>query len=214
MFRNYLLIAACGLFALAGVAMADTQDPGIAVIDGDPPPPMDITTNLGNIQPNGNGSVTFDFINNSGGIVDQLEFTVTIAKGLSQSLINSAFSISQGGAGYFLHDTISYNSSTGVLSYDFYGIKPSDGDEGCHQDPEINEQEGIPLCGVFHVTLTGWVNNANFGGTPLYTGLPTFTNSFMDAPEPSTIAFSGLGLLMLAAVVERRRRKAVALSKS
>jgi len=214
-FRNCLMIAACGFFAAVGIALADTVDPGdpgIAVIGGDPPPPMDITTDLGNIQPNGNGNVSFDFVNNSGGIVDELKFTVTIDKGLSTSLVDRAFSISQGGAGYFLHDTVSYSSTTGVLTYDFFGVNPPDGDEGCHQDNEFNEQEGIPLCGVFHVTLTGWVNNASFDRTQLYSGLPTFTDSFADvAPEPSTVAFSGLGLLMLAVVVELRRRKAATL---
>jgi hypothetical protein len=211
--RNYLLMSVCALFGLAGVAMADSQDPGILVEGGDPMP-MDITVDLGNVQPNGQGMVTFDFINNSNGIVDDLEFMVTIAKGLSNSVIQSAFSISQGGAGYFLNDTISYNSTTGVLKYQFDGVKPSDGDEMCpHPDQEFNEQEGIPACGVFHITLTGWVDNASFMGTQLYSGRPTFTNSFADAPEPSTIAFSGIGLLMLAAVIEFRRRKAEALAR-
>jgi len=175
---------------------------------------LDITTDLGNVQPNGQGLVTFDFINDSNGIVDELEFMVTINMGLSQSVINNAFSISQGGGlGYFKNDTISYNSTTGVLTYLFSGVDPSDNDEFCpNPDPEANEQEGIPECGVFHITLSGWVNDANFMGTQLYSGTPTFTNSFADSsPEPSTIAFSGLGLLILAAVVERRRRKAAAL---
>jgi len=192
--------------------MADSQDPGILVEDGDPTP-MSITTDLGLVQPNGQGMVTFDFINDSNGIVDELEFMVTINTGLSQSLINDAFSISQGGGlGYFKNDTISYNSTTGVLTYLFSGVDPSDNDEFCpNPDPEVNEQEGIPPCGVFHITLSGWVDDANFMGTQLYSGTPTFTNSFADSPEPSTIAFSGFGLLILAAVVERRRRKAAAL---
>jgi len=200
--------------------MADSQDPGILVEDGDPTP-MSITTDLGLVQPNGQGMVTFDFINDSNAIVDQLEFMVDIEGGLSQSVINSAFSISQGvGNGYFLHDTISYipvdpvHPTQGLLTYDFFGVNPSDGDESCPSpDQEVNEQEGIPACGVFHITLTGWVDNANFMGTQLYSGRPTFTNSFTNSPEPSTIASSGLGLLILAAVVERRRRKAAALAR-
>jgi hypothetical protein len=201
------------MFAMAGMAMADSQDPGILVEDGDPTP-MPITVDLGLVQPNGQGMVTFDFINDSGGIVDELEFMVQIAKSLPNSVIQNAFSISQGGAGYFKNDTISYDPTTGVLTYLFDGVNPSDHDEMCPTpDQEINEQEGIPACGVFHVTLTGWVDSAMFGNTTLYNGRPTFTASFMDSPEPSTIAFSGLGLLLLGAVVERRRRKAIALTR-
>ena len=216
MLRRYLLIAVACLIAVPGVVMANLADPGIGVKGGDPTCDQTIDVNLTNINPtiqpqNDPGLTCYIVTNNAGAIVTSLDFDMTIDTGLSHSKVASFFSIAQlDPHGYFLHDTLTYTPSNGDLNFDFFGVKKPDGDEGCgpHQDPDINEQEGIPAGCVFTVELKGWVDNLDDG--KIYgSGEPVFKNSFTTAPEPSTLFLLGIGLLLLAGVVEFRRRSSV-----
>ncbi len=223
MIRNYVLAAVSCLLALPALAPAI----GIEAIGGDPPNPLLISTQFGQVQatsetfcgsaatpPLPEGDCTFVFENNTGAIVNSLEFNMDIATGLTKADIASTFTCSQGGLGYFLHCAIAYNSTTGDLDYLLSGVKPPDGDEKCPGDCEINEQEGIPLDGIFRIELTGWVATATVGDPMMVfpNGLPSFTDSFT-TPEPSSLFTLGIGCLLLAGVVEvRRRRKALSRS--
>jgi hypothetical protein len=210
MLRRYLLIAAGCLMAIPSVAMADLADPGIGFQGGDPP--CDFSINVTDINPtiqpqNTAGTTNYCVTNNAGAIITSLDFDMTIATGLSKSFVDSIFSISQiSGKADFLHDTLTYTSSTGDLNFDFFGVKKPDGDEGCPgKSADIGEREGIPAGCVFTIELSGWVDNLD-NGRIYGSGLPDFKSSFTTAPEPSTLLLQGIGLLLLAAVVEFRRR--------
>jgi MYXO-CTERM domain-containing protein len=192
----------CGGFLLAaGVVpvMADTvpdNDPFIFIDAGDPPPPIPISTGINEVQSNGTLLQTFDFINDTNAVITGFEFQTTVVPGFPTSLLNCA-------SGYFLHCTVDYNSKTGSILFDFYGVNPPDGDEVASIDTEAGEKEGIPLDGVFHITLGGW----NFLYNADHPIMP-FVDSFTVAtPEPSSLGFMAAGLLLLAGALRYRRRK-------
>ncbi|HLG95035.1 MAG TPA: PEP-CTERM sorting domain-containing protein [Bryobacteraceae bacterium] len=212
MLRYCLLIAVVCLFAFPGVGLAI----GIDVIGGDP---CQLVT-LSQVQASGNvdanGNACFDLANQANGIITSLMFQVTINPGLDPNgnLIKDApFTCGQGGAGYFLNCNITYNSSNGVLDFMFSGVNRADRDEGCPSpDCEINEQEGIPPGGLFHIDLTGWIATATVNDPQQIfpnNQLPEFTNT-ETIPEPSTVYSSIIGFLLLAGIVELRRRKRAA----
>jgi hypothetical protein len=226
MIRNYVLAAVSCLLALPALAPAI----GIEAIGGDPPLPLLITTQFGQVQATSEtfcgavaglpeGDCTFVFDNNTGAIVTGLDFNMDIVTGLTKAEIADTFTCNQGGRGYFLNCAVTYNSTTGDLDYLFSGVKPPDGDETCGlprspRDCEINEQEGIPLDGIFRIELTGWVADATVGDpTMVFPNgqLPVFTDTFT-TPEPSSFFSVGIGLLLLAGVFQFRRRKALSRS--
>jgi len=229
MLRNYTLIAA--LVLLPGSVMAL----GIAVDGGDPPAsPFVISTQLGDVQPTGSncdaltGDCTYVFNNDTGAIITSLSFSMDINPGLGGStqtslrkFIRDNFQCTQDSfGGYFLHCNVTYDQPTGLLTYSLYGVRRPEGDELCPtKDCELGEHEGIPPAvpgyDQFRIVLTGWVEDAPittdgnlYDGTP-----PTFTNSFTATPEPSTVLFSGIGLVLLAGFGELRRRKTAALKR-
>jgi PEP-CTERM motif-containing protein len=228
MVRNYVLAAVSCLLVLPGIASAI----GIEAIGGDPPDPLSLTTSIGTVQATPSefcgaaatpalpaGDCTFIFENNTGLIVTGLDFNFDIATGLTQAEINDTFTCSQGGAGYFLNCAITYTASTGDLNYQFSGVKPPDGDETCGlpgspSDCEINEQEGIPLDGIFRIELTGFLADATVGDpiSVFPNGLPEISSDFTTTPEPSTLFPLGIGLLLLAGAFQFRRRKALSRS--
>src|SRR5271169_1739250 len=222
MIRNYfcLLIAGACLLALPST----TKAIGIAVDGGDPC--QFIAANITDVQPTltatNPGNFCYDLTNTAGGIVTSITFQIQIDAGLQDpdyltdpedhgvdDFVADNFTCDQGGAGYFKDCNITYDKGTGVLTYLFSGVNKPDGDESCTStDHEINEQEGIPPCGMFHVTLTGWVANATVGDPiQIYMNLPTFDNSETVTPEPSTLFSLGSGLLLLVGVVQFRRRR-------
>jgi hypothetical protein len=203
MLRNCALVCCSVLTAMAPVLGA-SGDPNVVIDSGDPNP-LSLVHDLANVQPDGTSPLTFDFLNDSGGIVIDFRFQTTINTRLSPGDAGS-FTCT---TGYFLNCTISYSSSTGILIYHAYGVNPPDGDEVYPEDTEQGEHEGIPIGAPFHITLTGWVSDATASnGDELYSGLPTFTNSFVAAPEPTGLMLLGTALL-LAAGVRRFRSRSV-----
>lgn len=231
MLRRYLLIAVGCLIAVPNIAMASL---GIGVKGGDPTCgdgqtfDIDLTgasesVQSQDVQPDGfSGTTCFIVTNNTSGIVNSLDFDMTINAGLvTPDDLNvvgpgGIFSISQiGGAGYFLHESLTYNNGSGNLNFDFFGVKPPDGDESCGfsyspKNCEINEQEGIPPGGIFTIELTGWVSNYSVSDPiQVYGNLPNYSTSFTETPEPSTFFALAVGFLVIAAVVESRRRRSL-----
>jgi hypothetical protein len=191
----FALLLATGLVATASPLLHDPQ----ILIDtgGDPLSIHDINV----VQPNGNQTVTYDFVNDTSSIVTKFTFETTINKNLS-GLAASSFTCADPG-GYFLSCNTSYNSLTGDLRYIFSGVNPPDDDEDF--DPENGEQEGIPPNGLFHITLQGWTPDATSAGEVLYNDIPSLTNTVeTTAPEPAAALTLGTGLLLLAAIWRRR----------
>jgi hypothetical protein len=223
MIRN-LLLGVCILFALSVAAKADLIDPKITTGGGDPSsvcyssPIMDVTTGINEVQAvstctSADPDVVYNFINNLGNFPKQEDLAAiitgfTFQTKLEAGLTGLAADFTCDAGGYFKDCNGSYNSSTGVLDYVFSGVNPADGDEYCNandtpKDNEYGEKEGIPACGVFHITLTG------FFGSDLPT--TSFTNAFFtETPEPTTILSLSGGLLLLLAIVEFRRRRQMA----
>ena len=216
MSRHSLAVAAALLIVLPLLSRATTMDPGI-ILDGTDPD----FTELGGITNGLNGvqatspDITYGLENDTG-IIQSVTFAMIINTGLPNKAINNGFSCSQdstgnGTDGYFLHCSVDYNKTTGALTFNFFGVKPPDDDELCPaQDCEAHEQEGIPPGASFFVHLTGWVDDASVDDPiQLYNGAPpTFTNSFTaSSPEPSGTVAAGVGLLLVAAFVEIRRRR-------
>ncbi|HJT88753.1 MAG TPA: hypothetical protein VJ732_12875 [Bryobacteraceae bacterium] len=201
------LLVICAL-ALPTILLGDMLDPGIIIDSGDPGP-IPITSGINNVGPTGATPVTFDFINNTSLII-QFEFQTTINPGLTQQQISDNFSCTNP-ANYFQKCSIGYDSSNGNLTYTFFDTLPADADE-TGTDTEIDEFEGIPTNGLFHITLDGWTSDATgTGGVQLYSGLPEFTNSFETAvPEPSAafLLITGVAVLCSRRWYLGRRRAA------
>ena len=196
--------------ALPGVALA-AGDPTILIDAGDPDPLL-LSQDLNQVQPNGTDPLTFDFLNDTGGIVTSFTFTTHINPGLNTVPTSFQFTPS----GYFLTGAVEYNpiDPNGTLTFKFFGVNPPDNDEFTPGDDEANEKEGIPLNGTFHITLQGWVSGACSGGNDpcfgeqLYSGLPTFQNSFTATPEPSAWMLLGTAILGAGLAFRRRNRAA------
>jgi hypothetical protein len=225
MLRNHLPVAAIALLALPSIASAI----GIGVIGGDPPGPLLVTTQLGEVQPtsgncDANGDCTFIFNNNTGGIITSLSFSMDINPALTQQQISSLFSCTQGVSGYFLNcgeTEAAGQGGTEVLTYLFSGVLPPEAAESCPTGNCAPAQRGIPPDTVptdpeFSIQLTGWLANAMVGDTPAFTNgvLPTFTNTFTATPEPSTLAFLGIVFLLTVGTAQFRRSRLAASRRS
>ena len=196
------------LFLLAVVsfsALADPTpvDPEILIDVGFGSPGITVPPGVNSVQPCGSNSCTYDFINDTGGIITGFRFQTTVNTGLSSSL----FTCSDPKM-YFLGCSANYTSATGNLEYVFTGVKPPDGDENITQDTEFFEQEGIPVGGDFVITLNGWQQNTEIfpnNGTPLQ-----LDNAFTATPEPSQLvllAVASLLLVSIAGIVRRREKR-------
>ena len=198
-----LAIVCSTLLLASGVAVSASsllQDPQILIDSGGDATPISIPPGLNIAQPCGSATCSYDFLNDTPNIVTGFNFKTTINTGLSGEEA-SLFTCADPG-GYFSTCKTTYDPSTGILQYFYSGVNPPDGDEG-GTDTEAGEQEGIPLQGHFIITLQGWTeNDALFvNGTP-----PSLSNTFStDAPEPSVAITLGSGLLLLAAMLRRRR---------
>jgi hypothetical protein len=96
----------------------------------------------------------FEWENDTGLIINSLDFEAIIQTGLSMSSITANFqcaTLDQNGnpvLGFFQSCTVGYDSATGVLSYLFAGTMapfPDTGENVNHDDWD-NEQAGIPSC--------------------------------------------------------------------
>jgi hypothetical protein len=214
-FRYLLVVTAL----LAGTLQlpADVLDPAIEISPGGDSNP--ISTGINNVQPDfQNGNLVFAFYNDTTAVITGFDFQTTVNTGLTN--IGNSFSCDTGG--FFLNCDATYNSSTGLLDFNFSGVNPDDGDPG---GDEVGEQEGIPTLlpqctgtpdgpgctdvGHFNITLQGWLLNAQSGdGQNIFppNGV-TLTNDFTVAPEPESIVLLGSVMLLAAWMIRRRHAR-------
>jgi hypothetical protein len=177
------------------------NDPEILIDSGGDAIP--ISSGINQVQPTGAQTVSYDFFNDTQGIVTSFLFQTMVNTGLS-SAAAASFTCADPG-GFFLNCGTNYDRMTGNLQYLFSGVNPPEGDEN-GSDPETGEQEGIPPGGHFIITMQGWVPNATSAGQMLYENLPMLDNHFTDTPEPAVGLTLGAGLLLLAAMWRRAVR--------
>jgi len=234
MMRKRLLAALMPLVVLAASAWGDAiQDPKAAVEADNFSTPLSQFT--GAFDPTSNGGV-LALYNDTGAIVTSLSLDATIAKGLAPADIGSSFSCNSGPDNpYFLFCGFDYNTTTGALGIDFFGVNPPDGDELNGTSDEVGEQEGIPAVsaacllapevdgcnGIGHFAFvfnndlsvvgsgdTGWVpteTSVANPNTPLFDGPPTITVSYSTS-APEPRSLLLLGGAVLALAGLSRRR--------
>jgi hypothetical protein len=181
----------------------------------------------------------FSYENDTGAVINSLEFDALIATGLGDTtIVNGA--VTSGApagsntiyqnftcdqiAGFFQNCTITYNSTTGDLSYLFAGIgPPSPPNANINFGDWQGEKAGIPACPAQYASTPTQcydpsgldydrglftLDFQNFNTNPDYTNPnspPTFTGSYTVAtPEPSFVLLLVSGLFLLWFV---RRRK-------
>ncbi|HEY1337571.1 MAG TPA: hypothetical protein VGF59_08675 [Bryobacteraceae bacterium] len=213
------ILATLGFLAFSPVAAMAAGDPTILIdLGGDSPA---FTTGFGNVQPvsatncDGFGNCDYDFFNDTG-LITELKFEMDINAGLNPALVADNFpcaGASHDPALFFGNCTVTYNQSSGHLTFDFLATEPPDGDE---TPPNVDanepfEDEGIPTGQHFVIHLQGWAANltdtVDHTNTPIYSGTPTFTNSFVAMPEPAAPLLLGLDLLFVSGIVAVIRRK-------
>jgi hypothetical protein len=194
-----VLFLAAAIGVIATPLLPPINDPEI-LIDSDCCS-IPITSGINQVQPTGAQTVTYDFFNDTPGTITSFTFQTMVNTGLSPAAASS-FTCADP-AGYFLGCVVSYDPPSGNLKYSFSGTNPLDDDETL--EPEIGEQEGIPPNGHFKITLQGWTPDVMSGGQELYSNLPTLHNDFTLTPEPAVALTLGTGLLVLAAMLRRKR---------
>jgi hypothetical protein len=225
-----LLVILGFLVALPTVGLAGTLISICGKKACDPNPaqivnPIPITpSSIQTVQPTGNAQETdYAFINLTGTVLDNFVFDVQINPGLDETpiaakLLTTIFPCPAGSNDYFLHCSVTYNDTTGVLAYSYFGVNPPETGLAGIADSvanEVGEQEGIPACtlglwvcqnleggrGIFTIGLTGWTKDLSAGDpTTIYSGLPKFTSAF-NVPEPSAALILLTELLLLAGVL-------------
>jgi hypothetical protein len=219
--RPYLalkLLALCGLVAaLPSGAFAAKI---IVCSTCDPLPVILTETNgaLGDVQPgaaDSNGDLTVEYLNLTGSIIDDLVFSTQITAGLSltQMETNDDFSC-VAPDGFFLACSVSYDTTTGQLTYAYYEVNPPNQNDlpGAVIFEDLTGQgsgdTGIPNLGLFEIQLAGWTPNLVEGGTQLYSGTPQFNNNFnVPVPETSAVLILLTELSLLAGVLYLFRRR-------
>jgi hypothetical protein len=194
-----LLFLAAAIGATATPVLPPINDPEI-LIDSDCCS-IPITSGINQVQPTGAQTVMYDFFNDTPGTITSFTFQTMVNTGLSPTA-SSSFTCADP-AGYFLGCAVHYDPPSGNLTYSFSGTNALDDDETL--EPEIGEQEGIPPNGHFKITLQGWTPDVMSGGQELYSNLPMLTNDFTQTPEPAVALTLGTGLLVLAAMLRRKR---------
>jgi len=188
------LILACGF--LAAVPFAASASKLISCVTCDPPP--DVLTSL-----DGTGALVFpltsspdqpfSFENDTGAVINSLEFDAFIAIGQGDTTIVNGV-VTEGAAdntifqnftcdqisGFFQNCTITYNSASGELSYLFAGTVPPEPQTGenLNFDDWQNEEAGIPSCPAGRAASECYINNPSDPLNDYDRGL--FTLDFQD----------------------------------
>jgi hypothetical protein len=205
------LLLVCGIAGLAPlVAVADSVIPDPAMgIDGGSDPTGIMQGTMFNVNPTGGG--TFDYFNGLGNIITSITFQTNVP------FFNASAYACE--SGFFLHCSFTPSGGDGdpLLTINFFGVNPSDGDElgGPSEESEINEFEGIPpqlagctsagCPGNFVITLNdNFVHdpNGNGGWTPnaLFTVTQVTT-----VPEPGSVVLVLTALAIFGLISIRRR---------
>ena len=179
-------LVACVAFVLtAASARADVvRDPTAGVEAGSFSNPI---TGLGSFNPSGDPGTPglIGLFNNTGAFITQLALTTTIKTGLSATTIANAFTCNsstnnQAPNPFFLNCAINYNSTSGLLSINFFGVNPSTGDEPDANDDEVGEHEGIPPI------LPSCINTPDVAGcTDVGHFVLVFNNDFVPVTDPN-----------------------------
>ena len=128
---------------IASSASADTIKDPAAGVEADNFSTA-ISKFVGTFSPTDNNGV-IGFYNDTGALINSLSLHTTIAAMLTPADISSSFSCNSGEANpFFLNCGFIYDSSTGSLTINFFGVNPPDGDETDGSDAEIGERQGIP----------------------------------------------------------------------
>ncbi len=194
------LVAALPIAASAAkLVMCSTCDPT--------PIPLTLTNGaLNDLQPDGTASVTDEFLNLTGTILDDIVYTTTINAGLDPTVLASDKDFTcVAPNGFYLNCAVTYDKQNGALTYYYYGVNPPD-----WQDlPVVVIFEdlvgggfgntGIPNLGLFEIQLQDWtdnltdsnpnvgdggllygcdLNNPSPNNCPNPTGLPTLSGTF------------------------------------
>ncbi|HTR39649.1 MAG TPA: hypothetical protein VMH80_27435 [Bryobacteraceae bacterium] len=166
---------------------------------------------LNDLQPDGSDSVTDEFLNLTGTLLDDLSFSTTINKNLDPSMLaNDGDFTCVAPNGFYLNCAVTYDPTSGALTTYYYGVNPPD----WHDLPVVVIFEdilgggfgntGIPNLGLFEVQLQGWTSDLMDGRTQLYSGLPTLSNTFnvpVNLPEPSAALILLTETFLLAGVL-------------
>jgi hypothetical protein len=211
LFRISLL---CGLVAALPIAASAAKIVMCSTCD---PTPIILTqTNgaLNDLQPDGAQTVTDEFVNETGTLLDDIVYTTTINKGLDPTMLaNDGDFTCDAPNGFYLNCAVGYDPISGVLTYDYFGVNPPD-----WQDlPVVVIFEdligggfgdtGIPNLGVFEIQLQGWTDSLTDNTDPsnpvqLYNGRPTLGGAFnVPVPEASAALILLTELLLLAGVL-------------
>ena len=208
------LLVVCSLVAALPVAASAAK---IIVCSTCDPLPILLTQESqlsADIQPNGTDDVQYEFVNLTGSLIDDLVFSTYIDKQLSTTMLTDDGDFTCAAPdGYFLNCLVSYNPTSGLLTYDYFGTNPPNS-----QDlPGVVIYEdvigggfgntGIPELGVFTVDLNGWTTGLTDNGTQLYSTLPTFMSGYnvsdsipngsIALPEPSAALILLTEILLL-----------------
>jgi hypothetical protein len=159
-----------------------------------------ISTFVGTFSPTDNNGV-IGFYNDTGSLIVSLSLHTTIAAMLTPADISSSFSCNSGTANpFFLNCGFLYDSSSGSLTVNFFGVNPPDGDELDGSDSEVGERQGIPpvpapclstpdLGNCIFVGHFAFVFNDGFqkAGNVVNEWVPTTTST----ANPNTLLFNG-----------------------
>src|SRR6516164_4101316 len=124
-----LILGCVALALLVSSAFADTmpQDPAAGVESDNFS--TGISKFVGQFNPTDNNGI-IGFYNDTGAIITSLSLHTIIATNLTTADINSSFSCNSGAADpFFLNCGFVYDSVTGSLTINFFGVNRPDGDE-------------------------------------------------------------------------------------
>lgn len=159
------------------------------------------------------GGIT-QFRNDTASMITELLFETTIKTGLE-------FSGHCTTGGFFLSCQDTYNSDTGELQIEFFGVNDNVNEDLNPCDTEQFEAEGIPSDNGCPFPTGHFAINLNTGDSPedggAWNGVSqggglTFTVGKINnqtVPEPSAVTLVGTGLLLIGTFARRRTRRRI-----